>query len=123
MLSKGQLGSCPACLPVRNGPSFTFLPARMWGDSGLAPWAPPVVNLLFLNVKPAFSGHCVILFTTCLWGLLINRFSPTVYFFLSLVLGHIFKLHGLLMTVQLALEWTGPAAAGQPGFKDIEAAD
>lgn len=28
------------------------------------------VDLLLLNVKPAFSGHCVILFTARLWGVL-----------------------------------------------------
>lgn len=65
--------------------------------TGPGSWLTPAANLLLLNVKPAFSGHCVVLFTACLWGAL-DQFSPTVYFFLSVVLGYIFKLRGLLMT-------------------------
>lgn len=70
-----------------------LLPGRTRRALRPGSWARQAVNWPFLDVKPAFSGHCALLFTACLWGLLINRSCPTVYFLLSVVLGHIFKLH------------------------------
>lgn len=48
-----------------------LLPALLEGlqeHSRLAPWLAPAMNLPLLNVKPAFPGHCAILFTACVWG-------------------------------------------------------
>lgn len=76
-----------------------LIPSWLRDAVGTGTWllVTPAANLLLINVKPAFSGHCVIFFTACLWGAL-DQFSPTVYFFLSVVLGYILKLHGLLMS-------------------------
>lgn len=65
-----------------TGPSPSTSPREEWGHlspaclrggcehSGLAPRLTSAMNLRLLNVKPAFSGHCAILFTACLWGAL-----------------------------------------------------
>lgn len=66
--AKGSLALAQCVPPVKNGAIF-YLPAwkAVWA-LGPGSWLTLAMNLLLLNVKSAFSGHCAILFMACLWG-------------------------------------------------------